>query len=80
MYSYIAKFIEKIENKPGTWNSIKVGVFRVEGDNETQIGEYVRNYPTLFRTFYHFSKNEKDYALVLAKLHRDKSDGTSIVS
>lgn len=63
MYSYITKVIEKVENRPGTWNSIRIGVFRVEGDIKSQIGEYVRNYPTLFRTFYHFSKNGKDFAL-----------------
>ena len=63
MVSYIAKVIDKIENQPGVWNSIRVGVFRVEDDSETQIGEYVRNYPTLFRTFYHFVKDNKDFAL-----------------
>jgi hypothetical protein len=63
MVTYIAKAIEKIENQPGAWNSIRVGVFRVEGDTETQIGEYVRNYPTLFRTFCHFVKDNKDFAL-----------------
>ncbi len=60
---YSVKVIGKIEYRPGTWNGIKVGVFRVEGDTEEQIGEYDRNYPNLFRTFYPFQKEGKDYAL-----------------
>lgn len=60
---YSAKVVGKIEYRPGTWNGIRVGVFRVEGDTEAQIGEYQRNYPNLFRTFYPFQKDGKDYAL-----------------
>ena len=60
---YFAKVIDKVEFRPGNWNSIRVGVFRSEGESEEQIGEYTRNYPNLFRTFYPFRKNEVDYAL-----------------
>jgi hypothetical protein len=63
MTSYSAEPIDKIENTPGCWNSIKVAVFRRDGDRKEQVGEYVRNYPNLFRTFWHFRKGEMDYAL-----------------
>ncbi|MBI3850461.1 MAG: hypothetical protein HY298_09335 [Verrucomicrobia bacterium] len=63
MITYKAEIIEKIENRPGTWNSIRVGVFRCEAESKEQVGHYVRNYPNLFRTFCHFRKNDKDYAL-----------------
>src|SRR5579863_2747108 len=60
---YSARVIDKIEYRPGTWSGIRVGVFRVEGEAEEQIGEYDRNYPNLFRTFYPFQKDGRDYAL-----------------
>jgi hypothetical protein len=40
-----------------------VGVFRIVDNQEEQIGEYVRNYTTLFHTFYPFVVNDKTYAL-----------------
>jgi len=60
---YFAKVIDKIEYRAGSWNGNRVGVFRSEGESEEQIGEYTRNYPTLFNTFCPFRKNEVDYAL-----------------
>ncbi|MBK9923975.1 MAG: hypothetical protein IPP66_01660 [Anaerolineales bacterium] len=63
MSKYKAKVIEKIDNGPGVMNSIKVGVFRVEGEREEQVCEYIRNYSTLFNTFYHCKKANKDLAL-----------------
>jgi len=60
---YLAKVVSQIEYRPGTWNGVRVGVFRIEGKSEEQIGEYERNYPNLLRTFYHFQKDGKDYAL-----------------
>ena len=63
MITYQAEIIEKVENRPGTWNSIRVGVFRCEGQKKEQVGQYIRNYPNLFRTFCHFRMNDKDYAL-----------------
>ena len=56
---YEAKIIDKIDNGKGCWNSIKVGIF----ENEKQIGEYKRNYPSLYDTFFPFEKNGKWYAL-----------------
>lgn len=61
--SYSAEVIGKVENRPGTWNSIRVGVFRSEGEKREQVGEYVRNYPNLFGTFFHFKKDDRDFAL-----------------
>jgi hypothetical protein len=62
MITYKAKYLEDIE-RPGYWKYITIGVFKVEGDQETQIGEYRRNYPQFFNTFYYFKKEDKDYAL-----------------
>lgn len=51
--------IEDRENRPGTWNSLEVTVYRA-GEI---IGSYKRNYPTLFNTFVPFEKDGKHYAL-----------------
>ena len=63
MISYTARVIKELENSPGTWDCLEVGVFKVDGETETQIGSYKRNYPDLYSTFFHFRKGEKDYAL-----------------
>ncbi len=60
---YIAKLLSKSENRSGSSYGLKVGVFKVENHIEEQIGEYQRNYPTLFSTFCHFQKDGKDFAL-----------------
>jgi hypothetical protein len=60
---YTAAVLRKIENAPGTWNSIEVGVFRADGERHEQVGAYIRNYPTLFRTFCAFRVDGRDYAL-----------------
>jgi len=62
-YTYAARIIEKLESAPGKWYGAKVGVYRIEGGNEEQVGVYCRNYRSLFRTFFHFRRSEKDYAL-----------------
>jgi hypothetical protein len=74
MYSYIAKIIDKIDNGPGIMNSIRVGVFRVESDREEQIGEYIRNYSSLFETFYYFGKDSTNEAKhMVRRLARDEA-------
>jgi len=60
---YRARKIAEIDNGPGRWHSIRVGVVRVAGDSEELIGEYVRNYPNLLDTFCAFEKDGKSYAL-----------------
>jgi hypothetical protein len=60
---YFVKVIGEIEPQPGTGLGFRVGVFRSEGGSEEMVGEYSRNYPHLYRTFYPFRKNGKDYAL-----------------
>ena len=60
---YIARKIEEISNGKGYWSSYRIGVFRKEGDKETQIGEYKRNYPSFYNTFHAFTRNGRDYAL-----------------
>jgi hypothetical protein len=60
---YLAKPIETFEFSAGGWRGAKVGVFQVNDGNETQIGEYERNYGSFFDTFFPFSRNGKDFAL-----------------
>ena len=60
---YSARILDEIQYKPGTWRGLKIGVFRSEGESEEQVGEYERNYPTLYRTFFPFQKEGKDFAL-----------------
>ena len=49
---------EEIKNEKG-WSYLNVSVF-LDGE---QIGEYIRNYPSLSDTFYPFKKDGKGYAL-----------------
>jgi len=63
MLTYTTKVIETIQHSPNTWETLRIGVFRSEGELEEQIGEYHRNYSTLFNTFFHCSYDGKDYAL-----------------
>src|ERR1051326_7788299 len=63
MQTCSAKVLEEIENRPGTWKSLRVGVFRVEGEAEEQVGEYIRNYPSLLHTFCYFRQDGREYAL-----------------
>jgi hypothetical protein len=63
MITYSASVLNKIDNAPGTWNSLRIGVFREDGEHRAQIGEYTRNYTTLFRTFCPFTIGEQAFAL-----------------
>jgi len=45
MTTYVARVLQNTKNRPATWNSIQVGVFRKEGEREEQVGAYVRHYP-----------------------------------
>lgn len=63
MNIYTAEVLEKINNGPGRWNYLRVGVFRGEGDKREQVGEYIRNYSSLYSTFYAFKQNGREYAL-----------------
>lgn len=60
---YIAKILDEIEYSPNAWKGLKVGIFKVEDKVEEQIGEYERNYSSLYNTFCHFQKDRKDFAL-----------------
>lgn len=60
---YIAKVISELERRPNEWKGLKIGVFQAENDKEEQIGEYERNYSTLFNTFLPFQQNGRDFAL-----------------
>ncbi len=63
MYSYVAKSLEEIDNGPGMKRGLRVGVFRIADGQEELVGEYIRNYPALFNSFYYFQKDDQDYAL-----------------
>lgn len=63
MSSYSTKILNEIEYQPGTWHGLKIGVFRTTDGVEQQVGEYERNYPRLYRTFFPFQKNGQDLAL-----------------
>src|ERR1051326_750983 len=63
MLGYIAKVLETIQHSPNTWETLKVGVYRLEDDKEELVGEYHRNYSALFNTFFPCSYDGKDYAL-----------------
>lgn len=53
-----------IPSKPGCWNKLLVEIFeKTPGSDPVKIGEYRRNYASLFDTFLPFKKNGKYYAL-----------------
>ncbi|MEP6849188.1 MAG: hypothetical protein ABI999_10060 [Acidobacteriota bacterium] len=64
---YIVKKIETIEYSPGAWTGCRLGVFRVVDGNEEKIGEYDRNYPNPYDTFFPFHLSGKDLALYSAE-------------
>lgn len=57
---YYAEVLEKKPTKPGCWEHLRVGVFDRTG---AQMGEYQRNYPSLYSTFHPFELRGKWYAL-----------------
>jgi hypothetical protein len=68
---------ESVENKPGTWNSTKISIYR----DGNLIGEYLRNYADYSAlTFKPFMSGDEWYALYsphytatrVLKLHRDR--------
>jgi len=67
--------ISTVQNKPGTWNSMKVSIYRDDAYDiktnvyrrGTLIGEYLRNYSSYaFETFYPFMVENEWYALYSA--------------
>jgi hypothetical protein len=62
MITYYARVIAEVDQKPA-WNTLEVGVFKNDGKGEEQVGSYSRNYSSLYSTFFHFRKDEKDFAL-----------------
>lgn len=61
--TYVARVVGEIPYRPGTWNGVRVGVFRSSGETEVQVGEYERNYPSLLRTFSPLHVGGRDLAL-----------------
>jgi hypothetical protein len=60
---YVAKELNKIDNGPDVWQSLLAGVFALRDGEETQVGIYTRNSPSLQRSFHHFQQRGQDYAL-----------------
>ena len=66
---FYAKTLEKVENRPGAWDSIRIGIFRKQsaelkpGISDVQLGEYVYHYPDPHRTFHPFKLRGNWYAL-----------------
>lgn len=56
---FTAKPIENIDNGKGFWQYQKIGIFQ----DDKQIGEYIRNYPSFMSTFHPFMFRDKWYAL-----------------
>ena len=63
METYTARVIEALNQGRPYWETLRVGVFRSDGDVEEQVGEYDRDYPSLFNTFFHCRYGDQDYAL-----------------
>lgn len=60
---YSTRVIEEISHGKDCWNTLRVGVF----EDERQIGEYERNYHTLYNTFFPFEQEGEWYALYSRK-------------
>ena len=57
---FYAKILAKVENRPGTWSGVRIGVFKKESDlkpgiSDVLLGEYVYHYPNPHRTFHPFN-------------------------
>lgn len=61
--AYFARVLGEVRYQPGSWNGLRVGVFRRENGVEEQVGEYERNHWALYRTFTHFRAGGRDLAL-----------------
>lgn len=57
---YYAKVLEDVKNRPGSWNSQRIGIFN---RSDEQLGEYLRNYSSVMRTFHPFKLYGEWYAL-----------------
>lgn len=53
---------EKAPSSPGCWDILKCKIYNTETNQI--VGEYTRNYPSLFDTFKHFVRDRKDYAFI----------------
>lgn len=51
--------VEKVPSQPGCWDVLNVKILK----QNQQIGEYKRNYSSLFKTFCPFEQDGKEYAL-----------------
>jgi hypothetical protein len=66
---FYAKILGKVENRPGTWNSVRIGVFKKQsadsqpGISDVLLGEYVYHYPNPHRAFHPFKLRGNWYAL-----------------
>ena len=63
MQRYEARVLDKVHYRPGAWTGLRVGVYRLTDGQEELVGEYTRNYPSLFSTFFPFQAEGMDLAL-----------------
>jgi hypothetical protein len=63
MQRYEARVLDKVHYQPGAWTGLRVGVYRLTDGQEELVGEYTRNYPSLFSTFFSFQAEGMDLAL-----------------
>lgn len=68
---YSAKIINQQPTQPGCWNYTTIGIFK----DDIQIGEYLRNYPNFYNTFFPFQHKNNWYAL-----YSHKYTSTSVMS
>lgn len=60
---YEAAIFKKLKQKKGSCDQLAVSVFQLIDGKRVEIGEYRRNYHSLFNTFVPFTHDNKDYAL-----------------
>jgi len=59
-----ARVLDEIEYRPDAWHGLRVGVFEIDASGtERMIGEYERDYPNLFHTFFGFRVGAAWFAL-----------------
>lgn len=51
------------KSRRGACSKLKVEIFQMDEEAEKKVGEYERNYPSMYKTFFPFKRGEKWYAL-----------------
>jgi len=59
---FVSEVIETLIGKKSGLK-LRVGIFEIKNEYKVQVGEYIRNYFDMMKTFFHFRREGKDYAL-----------------